>query len=181
MKNPTHINCGEERNASGPTRARTEQDIVDLIPTLRAFARSLTRNEIDADDLVQETLLKALSNLEKFEPGTMLRAWLFTIMRNAFYTTVRKAGRSELGEGDCASHMAVSQPPQEWALRGGEVLAAIEKLPRHFRETLVLVSMMGESYESAASILGCSIGTVKSRIHRARHLVSETLGGQPLD
>jgi RNA polymerase sigma-70 factor (ECF subfamily) len=181
MKDYTQIDFAEDRESSGLIHLRTEQDIVDLIPTLRAFARSLTRNEIDADDLVQETLLKALSNLDKFERGTMLRAWLFTIMRNAFYTTARKAGRSELGEGDCASHMAVSQPSQEWALRGGEVLAAIGKLPRHFRETLVLVSMLGESYETAATVFGCSIGTVKSRIHRARHLVSEMLGETPFD
>lgn len=151
-------------------------DVVSLIPPLRAYARALTRNSVDADDLVQETLCKALANLHRFQPGTHLRAWLFTIMRNTFYTRAGQARREVTGGADCISGTLVSQPTQEWSVRGKELMAAVSRLPVHYRETLVLVVMLGESYETAASIFGCTVGTIKSRVNRARGMVRQDLG-----
>lgn len=151
-------------------------DVVQLIPPLRAYARALTRNAADADDLVQETLCKALANLHRFQPGTHLRAWLFTIMRNSFYTRAGRAKREVTGGADCVSGTLTSEPTQEWSLRGKELMAAVSRLPVHYRETLVMVVMLGESYETAAGIFGCTIGTIKSRVNRARTLVRQDLG-----
>lgn len=151
--------------------------LAELIPALRAFALKLTRNRSDADDLLQETLLKALRHAEKFRPGTQLRAWLFTIMRNTFYTAAKRRGREGPGAAeDCAELAQPSAGAQEWNLRGREVREAIQRLPRHYREMLVLVVMQGESYETGARLCGVSVGTVKSRVNRARRLVMEDLG-----
>lgn len=151
-------------------------DVLALIPSLRAYGRALCRNAVDADDLVQETLLKALANIEKFTPGTRLRPWLFTIMRNSFYTNTRLRAREGTGAEDCVSGSKVTPATQEWSLRGREVMDAINRLSPHYREMIILVVMLGESYEDAARLCGCAIGTVKSRVNRARQLVIEDLG-----
>ncbi|MFD1912754.1 sigma-70 family RNA polymerase sigma factor [Halodurantibacterium flavum] len=151
-------------------------DVVALIPALRAFAWSLCRDSAEADDLVQDTLLKALSNIEKFEPGTQLRAWLFTIMRNTFYSRVKVRAREKTGMAECVADGVSVAPTQEWSLRGGELMDAVARLPAHYRETLILVVMLGESYEKAAEICGCRIGTIKSRINRARSMLMAELG-----
>lgn len=158
------------------SRDEVRTDVVALIPALRAFAWSLCRDTTDADDLVQETLLKALANLDKFAPGTRLRAWLFTIMRNTFYSRIRTQGRETTGAEDCVSGDLISQPTQEWNVRGGELMEIVRSLPVHYRDTLILVVMMGESYEAAAEICGCTVGTVKSRVNRARNMVISALG-----
>jgi RNA polymerase sigma-70 factor (ECF subfamily) len=151
-------------------------DIVELLPALRAFARSLTRNAVQGDDLVQETLVKALANVDKFQPGTQLRAWLFTIMRNTFYTAARKSQREATGREDCVSGELTEAPGQEWIAFHSQVMDAVQRLPDHYRETLVLVAMLGESYEDTARICGCTLGTVKSRVNRARQLLRDMLG-----
>lgn len=151
-------------------------EVIELIPRLRAYARALTRDLEDADDLVQETLLKALSNIDSFKPGTMMRAWLFTIMRNSFYTNVKKRMRERPGLEACVSGQLTTMPDHDRAMQGKAVLAAIARLPDHYREILILVVMLGESYQDAAQICGVSIGTVKSRVNRARNLVIEELG-----
>lgn len=151
-------------------------DVTGFIPALRAFAWTLCRKDQDVDDLVQETLTKALANFHRFTPGTNLRAWLFTIMRNTFYNAAHKAARERPGDADCVSLDASSPPTQEWSLRGAELWAAIHRLPPHYREVLILVVMLGESYESAAGICGITIGTVKSRVNRARTMVMADLG-----
>lgn len=155
---------------------KTVCDMVELIPQLRAYARALTRDHTDADDLVQETLTKALGSIAGFEPGTKLRAWLFTIMRNSFFTSVRKRQREQTGGEDCVSVHATDIARQEQHLMGKELMAAINRLPVHYREMLVLVVVLGESYEEAARLCGCAIGTVKSRVNRARNLIIEDLG-----
>lgn len=151
-------------------------DVLDLIPALRAYARALCKNAADADDLVQDTLVKALSNIDKFEQGSRLRAWLFTIMRNTFLTNTKVRARESTGGEDCVSASPVSQPTQEWYVRGKELMAAVDRLPPHYREMIILVVMLGESYETAATICNCAIGTVKSRVNRARQMVIEDLG-----
>jgi RNA polymerase sigma factor (sigma-70 family) len=151
-------------------------EILDLIPALRAYAWSLTRSQQDVDDLVQETLTKAIANVHRFEPGTNLRAWLVTIMRNSFYKEILKRNRERTGGADCVSGSVVAPATQEWSLRGSEALKAIEALPVHYREALVLVVMLGEPYETAARICDVTLGTVKSRVNRARSLVVRQLG-----
>ncbi|MDB6452295.1 sigma-70 family RNA polymerase sigma factor [Falsirhodobacter sp. 20TX0035] len=151
-------------------------DVLELIPALRAYARSLCRNAADADDLVQDTLVKALGNIDKFEEGSRLRAWLFTIMRNTFFTSVKIRTREAPAGEDCVSATPISPATQEWYVRGKELMAAVDRLPSHYREMLILVVMLGESYETAAEICDCAIGTVKSRVNRARQMVIEDLG-----
>ncbi len=156
---------------------RTEETaIVDLIPALRAFARTFCRDASDADDLVQETLTKGIANLDKFEPGTKMKSWLFTIMRNTFYTRIKVYSREAPGLADCASGRPVQEATQEWTMRGHEVHAAINRLPPHHREVLVLIGVLGVSYDEAAEICQCAIGTVKSRLNRARASLLEDLG-----
>lgn len=155
-------------------------EVLTLIPALRAYGRSLCKNASDADDLVQETLTKALANITKFTPGTRLRAWLFTIMRNSFYSGVIVRTREPTGAADCVSGSKSVPATQEWQLRGSELMDAINRLPTHYREMLMLVVVMGESYDDAAAICNCAIGTVKSRVNRARQMVIEDLGADAL-
>ncbi len=152
--------------------------MVELIPALRAFARSFCRNASDADDLVQETLAKAIANLDRFEPGTRLKSWLFTIMRNTFLTNVARARR----EGPAPAEPAagpVQEATQEWSAQVRDVREAIARLPQPQREIVVLVAMLGVSYEEAAQICDCAVGTVKSRLSRARAALLAELGEEP--
>ncbi|WP_335930831.1 sigma-70 family RNA polymerase sigma factor [Mesorhizobium sp. M8A.F.Ca.ET.182.01.1.1] len=157
-----------------------ENSIVDLIPALRAFARTFCRVPDDADDLLQETLTKGLANTDKFEPGTRMKSWLFTIMRNTYYTRIKAAVREAPGLLDCASLRPISEATQEWSVQSREVHRAIQQLPEHQREILMLIGVLGFSYEEAADICGCAIGTVKSRLNRARAGVLESLGERSL-
>lgn len=166
--------------ASAPNPSLSDE-VLDLIPRLRAYARALTRDVNDADDLVQETLVKALSHIDSFQPGTIMRAWLFTIMRNSFYTNVKKRARERPGAEDCVSGFLTSMPDHDRVIEGKRVIAAIERLPDHYREILILVVMLGESYQDAAEICGVGIGTVKSRVNRARRLVMDELGADALE
>lgn len=152
------------------------EDVISYIPALRAYAWVLTRQQQDVDDLVQETLTKAIASAHQFQRGTNLRAWLMTIMRNTFYNEIVKRSRERTGSKDCISGMASTPSNQEWVVRGSETKNAIMKLPTHYRDALILVIMMGESYEDTARICGVTIGTIKSRIHRARARVVQTLG-----
>ncbi|UCI22618.1 sigma-70 family RNA polymerase sigma factor (plasmid) [Mesorhizobium sp. B2-1-8] len=157
-----------------------EVSIVELIPALRAFARTFCRVPDDADDLVQETLTKGLANIDKFEPGTRMKSWLFTIMRNTYYTRIKIAAREAPGLLDCASSRPISEATQEWSVQSKEVHGAIQKLPEHQREVLMLIGVLGVSYEETAEICGCAVGTVKSRLNRARANVLELLGESSL-
>jgi RNA polymerase sigma factor (sigma-70 family) len=150
-------------------------DMIELIAPLRSYALSLTRNASDADDLVQETLVKAIARVSSFTPGTSLRAWLFTIMRNTFLNSLRKWQREPTGSEDCVSDSAVDTPKQELHLLGKELMDIINALPTRYREMLVLVVVLGETYEEAARICGCAVGTVKSRVNRARRMVMASL------
>jgi RNA polymerase sigma-70 factor (ECF subfamily) len=153
-----------------------ETDVVALIPALRAFARTFYRDVDDADDLVQEVLTRALSNIHQFRPGTALKSWLFTIMRNAFYTRIRKSTRETPGAADCVSDRPSTPATQEWSSRAREIHSALQKLPDQQREVVVLIGVLGVSYEEAAEICGCAIGTIKSRLNRARATLVEALG-----
>ena len=150
-------------------------DVVHLIPSLRAYSRALIRHSDEADDLVQETLVKAIANVSRFEPGTNLRAWLFTIMRNTFFTNIQKRLRESPAAADCASVQAITQPNNGSYIEGQRIMKAINDLPEHHREILVLVVVLGESYEDAAIICNCAVGTIKSRVSRARKMIIDQI------
>lgn len=150
-------------------------ELVEHLPALRAFALTLSRNATSADDLVQETVLKAWSNLDKFEPGTNLKSWLFTILRNTYYSDRRKH-RREVADVDGMYAAALAQKPDhDGRLALGDFAAAFAQLSDEQREVLVLVGVSGFSYEEAAETCGCAIGTVKSRANRARRRLAELL------
>ena len=150
-------------------------DLIRGLPMLRTFAVSLCGNEARADDLVQETLVRAWANRERFTPGSNFTAWTFTILRNQFYSEIRKAKR-EVEDGDGA-HAAtlLAAPDQEHAVTLGSVMNMIGTLPPAQRRALLLVGAEGFTYEEAAARLGCQVGTVKSRVSRARNFLVETL------
>jgi RNA polymerase sigma-70 factor (ECF subfamily) len=139
-----------------------------VLPHLRAFAMSLTRDPVRSDDLVQNTVLQAWTNLDHFQPGTNLEAWLFTIMRNSFYSEHRKRRwEMEDPEGDFARRLMV-QPEQESKLMLHDLQEALIRLPPGQRTALLLVAEQGETYERAAAVCGVAVGTLKSRVNRAR-------------
>ena len=147
-----------------------------LIPNLRAFAFSLCGKPERADDLVQETLLKAWTHLDSFQDGTNLRAWLFTILRNSYISELRRRRRDiEDSDGKKAASLSVA-PAQQGHLDMMDLRKALELLPPNQREALVLVGAAGMSYEEAAEIAGCAVGTVKSRVNRARNKLTGLLG-----
>lgn len=160
-----------------------QQQLVGYLPNLRAFAVSLCRDSAQADDLVQDTILSAWQHWDRFQEGTNLRAWLFTILRNKFLTNVRKQ-REEVsidGEGTLPYYSLTAQPAQTSWMDSRDFLKALKQVPTDQREALVLVGAEGFSYEEAAEICGCAIGTIKSRVHRARARLLELLDGGASD
>lgn len=144
-------------------------------PALLRLARHLTRDEHRAQDLAQEALKRAWSGRNGFQPGTRLRAWLFTILRNAHFSSLRKH-RREVEDADGALAAALSQePPQDHASALRELAAAMAILPSEQREALLLVGVSGYSQEEAAHATGCAVGTIKSRVNRARGRLREML------
>jgi RNA polymerase sigma-70 factor, ECF subfamily len=158
-----------------------KQAMLALIPTLRAFAFSLCGNHESADDLVQEALLKAWSHIDRFQEGTILRAWLFTILRNSYFSEIRKRRREvEDSDGKKAGSLSVA-PAQQGHLDMQDLRKALELLPAGQREAVVLVGAAGMSYEEAAKIGQCAVGTVKSRVNRARVKLAHLLGVESVD
>ena len=150
--------------------------LADHLRPLRAFAISLTRNVTAADDLVQETILKAWSNIEKFQRGTNLQAWLFTILRNTYYSTLRKH-RREVADPDGIHAASLSvKPAHDGRLAYTDFLRAFDQLSDEHREVLILVGASGFSTEEAAQMMGVAAGTVKSRASRARKRLAQLLG-----
>ena len=163
-----------DHSRNEPRRA-VRDGILAAVPNLRAFAMSLSGNLDRADDLVQETLLRALANIDSFEPGTNLPAWLFTILRNTFRTEYRKRRREvEDADGRYASTL-MAYPVQHSRIELEEFRRALDKLTADQREALILVGASGFSYEQAAKICGCAVGTVKSRVNRARIKLAQLL------
>ena len=158
--------------------ASFKQQLVEAIPMLRGFARSLSGSHDRADDLVQETLSKAIANRDKYRMGTNLHAWLVTILRNQYYSEGRRRWREVSdGEGTYAARL-IEQPSHTAHLELREFMAALQVLPDDQREALVLVGASGLSYEEAALVLGTRVGTVKSRVSRARGRLAGMLAGQ---
>jgi RNA polymerase sigma-70 factor, ECF subfamily len=153
-----------------------KRDLLAALPSLRAFAVSLTGRHHQADDLVQDTIMKAWAKQDHFEPGTNMKAWLFTILRNEFYSQMRKHGREVSDpDGIFTAQLAV-HAPQYGSMDMQDFKKALDKLPSDQREAIILVGASGFAYEEAAEICGCAVGTIKSRINRARNKLQELLG-----
>jgi RNA polymerase sigma-70 factor, ECF subfamily len=154
------------------------QEMVALVPQMHTFARSLTRDGVRADDLVQEALARALANIERFRPGTNLKAWLFTIVRNEHYSQLRRR-KFEAHGVDTDSLPEPSVPPDhDGDLEVRDLNRALATLSPGQRTALILVSASGFSYEEAAKICGCAVGTIKSRVARARDTLMAILDGR---
>ena len=150
--------------------------LLAAVPSLWAFAYSLTHNPVLADDLVQDTLVRAWASRDHFKPGTNLGAWVFTILRNRFYALQRK-GRREVEdvEGVYSGRLLISPPEQGARLDLQDLQKALMTLPPMQREALLLVKAQGLSYQETARVCGCAVGSVKSRVHRARWHLEELL------
>ncbi|WP_276150731.1 MULTISPECIES: RNA polymerase sigma factor [unclassified Sulfitobacter] len=156
-------------------------ELVTHLGALRAFALSLCRNGTLADDLVQETVMKAWKSIGKFEAGTNMRAWLFTILRNTYYTTYTKSRREVADvDGVLSGNLAV-KPEHDGKLAYNDFLEAFETLPDDQREALTLVGASGFAYHEAAEMCGVATGTMKSRVNRARQKLVELLDLSPDD
>lgn len=152
-------------------------ELQGLIPQVRAFTRFLCRSDrAAADDLTQDTLTRAWTHRESFAPGTNMRAWLFVIARNTFYSERRKAKRTVSVEADQLDGAAAADSAQDHHMDLEDVRKALATLTDEQREALVLVAAGGFSYEEAAQVCGCAIGTIKSRVNRARTALAAATG-----
>jgi RNA polymerase sigma-70 factor, ECF subfamily len=157
-----------EEVRAGRRAQHMRNQLLACLPHLRNFALHLTRDPARSDDLLQNTVLRAWTKLDHFQPGTNLEAWLFTIMRNSFYSEYRKRRwEIEDPEGGFARHLMV-QPEQESKLMLDDLQEALRRLPPGQRMALLLVVEQGKTYENAAALCGVAVGTLKSRVNRAR-------------
>jgi RNA polymerase sigma-70 factor (ECF subfamily) len=158
-----------------PVEDTLRDQMLATVPSLRAFAISLTGNRDRADDLVQDTLMRAWANIDRFERGTSLNAWLFTILRNLFHSEYRKRRREvEDVDGAYAARLK-THPDQQSHLDYEDFLTALAKVPPDQRVALLLVGAQGLSYEEAAKVCHVPLGTVKSRVNRARNRLTALL------
>jgi RNA polymerase sigma-70 factor (ECF subfamily) len=157
-----------------------KRELTGVIPHLRAFARGLCGRPDLADDLVQETLLKAWAAQARFEPGTSMRAWTFVILRNAYLTDMRRNRFRADYDETVAERILVVPAGQEGPMHLADLHRALLTLPPERREALLLVGAGGFSYEEAAEICECAVGTIKSRVSRARHELTKLLSEDTL-
>lgn len=151
-------------------------ELVEGLRSLRAFARTFHRDQARAEDLAQETMLKAWAKRDQFKPGTNMRAWLFTILRNTYLSEIRKTKREvEDVDGSIVAGLA-EKPSQDGHMAMLDFRDALEQLPDEQREALILIGASGFTYDEAAEIVGVAPGTIKSRVSRARQRLSELLG-----
>ena len=174
--------------AEGDRSREFEEVALVHLDALYRSALRLTHNRAEAEDLVQEACLRGFKNFHRFNPGTSCRAWLFTIMRNAFLNRLRRAGRELLGEDSSAAESALDRvtasapardnPEEEFfqTVLHGDVDRALRSLPLVFREAVILADLEGLSYKEVAQVLGCPAGTVMSRLARGRQFLRQALG-----
>ena len=152
-----------------------KKELVNLIPHLRAFARTLAGNPTAADDLAQDAMMKAWDARASYQMGTNMKAWTFMILRNQFYSEKRRSWRSTQLDQEAAERTLIAIDDPESPVHLDEMRQAIKKLPAEQREALILVGAGGFAYEEAADICGCAVGTVKSRVSRARRALHEIM------
>jgi RNA polymerase sigma-70 factor (ECF subfamily) len=151
------------------------EELTALIPHLRAFSRSLCGNATLADDVAQDALLKAWNARERFKPGSNLKAWTFTILRNQFYSIKRRSWRATSLEPEVAEQTIVSVANPDDGVRLNELRHALNRLSDDQREAIILVGASGMSYEEAAEVCDCATGTIKSRVSRARKTLASIM------
>lgn len=151
--------------------------LVALIPSLRAFARGLCGSRDLADDMAQDAMMRGWAARASFTPGTNFRAWMFMILRNQFYTTIRKNRRMTSLDPGVAERTLIAAPGQQHAIHLADLAQALQQLPPEQREVLLLVGANGSSYEEAAEVTGCAIGTIKSRLARGRKALALIIDG----
>jgi RNA polymerase sigma-70 factor (ECF subfamily) len=156
-------------------------DMLAAIPRLRSFARGLCGNRELADDLAQEALVKAWAARASYRPGTNFRAWIFTILRNHFYSLSRRASRFAAWDPDLAARTLVSPPEQGINIHFADLERGLGQLPIEQREALLLITAQGLSYEEAATIMDCAVGTIKSRVARGRTALMRFLEGDTVE
>ncbi|MFC4725702.1 sigma-70 family RNA polymerase sigma factor [Glycocaulis abyssi] len=156
-----------------------KREMAEAIPYMRAFARSLTGDDSAADDLTQDALMKAWNARKRFRAGSNFRAWIFTIMRNQFYSDCRRSWRQVAWDQEQADRTLTGPSSMNGVMELDETRRALLELPDDQREAIILVGAGGFSYEEAASICGCAIGTVKSRVSRARAALAAILESGP--
>lgn len=152
-----------------------KEELVTHLPALRAFALSLTRNRATADDMLQDAVLKAWTNMDNFQKGTNMRAWLFTILRNNYYSSRRKLNREVADIDNVFSDTLSVKPDHDGRLQMMDFKDAFDQLADEHREALILVGASGFSYDDAADMCGVATGTMKSRVNRARAKLTELL------
>ncbi len=152
-----------------------KRDLVSLIPHLRAFARTLCGDAAAADDLAQDTVMKAWDARSSYQMGTNMKAWTFMILRNQFYSEKRRSWRQTQLDQEAAERTLVATDDPASPLALDELRQALTMLPSEQREALILVGAGGFAYEEAAEICGCAVGTVKSRVSRARRALQAIL------
>lgn len=167
---------GAGRPVSPEQRHQFSQQLLAAIPKLRAFALSLAGHADHADDLVQDTLMKAWNHQSRFQPGTNIRAWLFTILRNQYFSQLRKRRREVEDAGGDYAGSITTPAEQESQLDMADLRIALLHLPLDQREAVVLVGASGFSYQEVAEICGVPVGTVKSRVNRGRNKLAVLLG-----
>jgi RNA polymerase sigma-70 factor (ECF subfamily) len=157
---------------------KTQDALLRAVPMLRKFAVSLCRSADRADDLVQETMLRAITGVANLAPNSNLDAWLVTILRNCFFSDCRARSRTVEDVDGRHAETLVAVPDQVGWCVGKDLHEALEKLPPRQRQVLTLIGGSGMSYEEAATICDCEVGTVKSRVHRARIQLASLLSGE---
>lgn len=161
--------------------AEFKAELTALIPHLRAFSRSLCGNATLADDVAQDAMMKAWHKRDKFKPGTNLKAWTFTILRNQFYSIKRRSWRATSLEPEVAEQTIVSVANPDDSVRLNELRRALSELTDDQREAIILVGASGMSYDEAAEICGVATGTVKSRVSRARQTLEVVMASGNFD
>ena len=151
--------------------------LVAIIPALRSFARGLCGSRAMADDMAQEAMVRAWAARASYIQGTNFRAWMFIILRNQFYSTIRKDARMSTWDPEVAERLLVEAPAQQDGIHVSDVAKALQKLPPEQREVLLIVGANGASYEEAAEIIGCAVGTIKSRLARGRKALALLIDG----
>ncbi len=157
------------------TQPDPRDELVEHLPAMRGFALNLTRNPSVADDMVQDAVEKAWTSFDKFEPGTNMRAWLFTILRNTYYSSRRKMRREVPDVDGAHTETLAEKPAHDGRLQMTDFRAAFAQLNDEQREALLLVGASGFSYEEAAQMCGVAVGTMKSRTGRARQKLADLM------
>jgi RNA polymerase sigma-70 factor, ECF subfamily len=171
IEQPRAVHRSRQECQAAPLR----EQMLGLLPILRAFALSLTNDPSRADDLVQDTILRAWTHCSRFQPGTNLEAWLFTILRNSFYSEHRKRKHEVEDPGETYAGRLSVPPAQEAGLEMNELRLALASLPRRRREALLWIGVEGLTYEEVAAIQGVAVGTIKSRVNRTRSQLARLL------